>query len=124
MATTLTAQLNVQVVFNNFKDSVSPGSMTITLSGQGAVSGIQAIGTSSEDLDYGDLSAANIGWCFLQNLDATNFVTYGLNDSATIKEIGRLNATEWCFFRLKPSAQLMLKADTAACNVAFKVYRA
>jgi hypothetical protein len=108
---------------DNFREQIQPGTTTITLSGQGFASGIQAIGTSAEDLDIGDIGAANVGKVYLRNLDTTNFVTYGLNDSATLKAIGKLKPGEWAWFRIKPSAALMLQADTAACNVQYKLFR-
>jgi hypothetical protein len=124
MANQLTVTFNATGTFGtNFSETIRPGLTTIALNAQGFAGNIQTIGTTAEDLDYGDVSAANVGMIYIRNLDSTNFVDYGLNDSASLKAIGRLGPGEWNWLRLKPSAQLMLQADTAACAVQYKLFR-
>ncbi len=106
-----------------FRDNIQPGAITIPLTTFGFQGTLQSIGTTAEDLDLGDVPLASQGLIYMRNHDQTNFVTYGLNDGGTIKEIGKMKPGEPAFFRLKPSSQLMLKADTAACNVEVKLYR-
>src|SRR4051794_16541464 len=77
---------------------------TITQALQGAASGIQTIGTSEENLILTDITTN--GAICLQNLDATNFVDWGLNDSGTMKAIGRIKPGESQFWRLKPGTTL------------------
>lgn len=122
MATTITAGLSASVEYNNFKDTIAK-TLTVTLNNLGGVFGVQNIGTTAEDIAMGDLSTANQGYCFLQNQDATNFVSFGWDDGGTIKEIGKLKPGEWCWFRLMTSKQLMAKADTAAINLEYRIYR-
>lgn len=97
----------------------------IVLNGQGHQGKIQNIGTSAEDLDYGDISSANAGLLFMRNLDATNYVSWGLNDSGTIKKVGRLNPAAEMFtqIRVEPGQQIMLQANVAACNVEYYLLR-
>lgn len=102
------------------------GGTAITLTGQGFTSGLQSIGfAAEEDLDYGDVSAANAGILFMRNIDATNYVQWGLNDSGSIKVVGRLkpNAEFFTVIRVEPSAQIMLQANTGACLVEFYLLR-
>jgi len=124
MANQLVLTLNAVATFGtNFRDLIQPGSITIPLNAQGYQGGIQSIGVVAEDLDLGDVAAANQGWIYMRNLDATNFVEWGLNDGGTLKSIGKLKPGEPALFRLMPEQQLMLQADTAACNVEVKLYR-
>lgn len=93
----------------------------ITLSGTGFKAGLQSVGfAAAEDLDYGDVVAANAGWLVMRNTDSTNYVQWGLNHSGTIRVVGRMKPLEpWVVFRVEPSAQIMLQANTAACQVEY-----
>lgn len=119
----LTISFSATATQGNFKDAISPGSKSVTLTTQGANMGVQQIGTTAEDLDYGDVAAANAGYLYLENLDSTNYVEYGLNDAGTIKKVGRLKPGEIAFFRVNPSAQVMMQANTGPVNVGFRLYR-
>lgn len=124
MANQLSMTVNTVATFgDNFRDAWQPGALTIPLGAFGFRGGVQNIGTSAEDLYLGDVAVANQGFVILRNLDSTNFVDWGLNDGGTIKSIGRMLPGEPAIFRLQPSQQLMLKADTASCNVEVKLYR-
>lgn len=93
----------------------------ITLAGTGFKAGLQSVGfAAAEDLDYGDVAAANAGWLFMRNNDATNYVQWGLDNAATIRVVGRLKPGEpWTVLRVEPSAVIMLQANTAACLVEY-----
>lgn len=93
----------------------------VTLTGTGFKAGLQSVGfAAAEDLDYGDVSAANAGWLFMRNNDTTNYVQWGLNHSGTIRVVGRMKPGEpWTAIRVEPSAQIMLQANTAACLVEY-----
>lgn len=79
----------------------------------GATPGYLTIGTTEESEAFSELSTE--GWCFMQNLDGTNYVEWGFSTGVYG---GRLEAGEVALFRLNPSTTLYLKADTAACKVA------
>jgi len=124
MANQIQLNFTASVTQGSFKDSIAPGTLTVTLAAQGFTSGIQDVGfAAAENITYDDIATADVGWCFLQNLDSTNYVDYGLNDSATLKAIGRLLPGEWAVVRLKPSAQLMAQANVAAVKVLKKIYK-
>jgi hypothetical protein len=98
----------------------SPGIITVNnatfdQAAIGAASGVQAVGTSEEELATGDLSTK--GWLFLKNLDTTNYIQVGF--STTVYGI-RLEAGESAMFRTEPAATVYLKANTAACKLQYQ----
>lgn len=76
----------------------------------------QNIGTSEEDVTFS--SVTTHGWLLMINLDATNYVEWGDKDT-TMKAIGRLEPTEFAFFRMAPGGVMRMQANTAACDVLF-----
>ena len=118
MATQAKVTFSLQADHGNWKQQIAPGTLTITLATQGARAGTQTIGfAAAENLDYGDVAAASAGLLYLRNLDETNYVDWGMSDSGTMKAVGRLLPGEIAFVRVKPSAQVMMQAHTAAVNV-------
>lgn len=103
------------------KDGIAAFVYTDDQTGSGVFSTTQSIGTSEEDVD---LSAVGTeGWCYLKNLDTTNFVEWGKKDgSNNMQAIGKLKAGEFAWFRFDPGATLRMQANTAACNVFIKVF--
>ena len=94
--------------------SLSPASLSITVSGTQWMDNTQAIGTSEEAILLGDVAAG--GWCFFQNMDATNFISIRAATGAT--NLIKLLAGEWCLFRLSADATAPFAiADTGACNM-------
>jgi hypothetical protein len=85
----------------------------------GGVPGTVSVGTTAETISTGDLTTP--GWVWMKNLDATNYVQWGMSDGGTLKTVGRLEAGEMALFRLDPGATLMMKANTAACLVQIAV---
>lgn len=79
-----------------------------------------SVGFAAEEaLPLGDVGT--IGWCFFQNLDATNFVTLYM---ATGHTVGlKFLPGEGYHFRLNATAPFA-KADTAACRCRWVVYEA
>lgn len=83
------------------------------IGGDGA---IVEIGTSEEDIDLSEITT--LGWCYMRNLDTTNYVEWGKKDgSGNMQAIGRLEAGEPALFRMNPGVTLRMKANTAACKV-------
>lgn len=127
MANTISITVSGQVTQGSLLFSLpQPSIAAVTLSNQGMAGGIQAIGfAAAEDLGYGDVPAASAGYLFMRNLDTTNYVQWGLNHAGTIRVVGRLMPGEyWHVVRVEPSAQIMLQAATAACNVEYYLFRA
>tara|TARA_B100000029_G_scaffold277293_1_gene271755 strand:- start:3537 stop:3905 length:369 start_codon:yes stop_codon:yes gene_type:complete len=104
----------------NFKDRVDHGQQKFDQTAIGAASNVVSVGTSEEDVTTGDLST--LGWCFMRNLDATNYVTYGPKSSGSMVGMGRIEAGEVHAFRLEPGITLRWAANTATCLVDLRIY--
>ena len=122
MANALTLSVSASWTQGNFTDSFIPTLATLTLNTQGAAGGIQAIGTAEENLVAGDI--ATNGMLFLMNLDATNYVQWGMSDSGTMKAVGKLKggatAASVALLYVDAGVAVRLKANTATCNVYYK----
>lgn len=94
-------------------------SVTDDLSLEGDAPGIVEIGTSEENIDFGDIAVP--GWCYLQNLDDTNYVDIG-PDSTGMVEMIRLYPGMPALVFLFPSVTLVGKANTAACRVLIRAF--
>lgn len=90
----------------------SPTSISPTVAGTQWMDNVQLIGTSEEAILLGDVAAG--GYCFFQNMDATNFVTIRAASGAA--DLVKLLAGEWCVFRMAASAPFAI-ADTGSCNL-------
>jgi hypothetical protein len=87
-----------------------------------AAGGIASIGHAAhEALVMGDVGTA--GWAFFRNLDGTNFVVIGVDDSGTFHPFLKLKAGQYCICPLGTSAPYA-KADTAAVQLQFRIYDA
>lgn len=122
MANRLRYNLNVQVENGLFKRDVNAQGREVTLSAQGAASGIMSVSTAGDGdaLSLGDLTTP--GWLYLRNLDETNFVVWGPDSGGSLIEIGRLDPGEDAWFRLHPSATLRLAADTDTALVQYELF--
>ena len=85
---------------------------SITVTGDAFTNEVQAVGTTEEELTQG-ADLGTLGWVFLINLDATNYVQVGKSTGVyTIK----MKAGEPAFYR-HDGTTVYAKADTATCNV-------
>lgn len=77
-------EISITVAFSVNKDGTSISSAVskqVTMSGSAKIANVQSIGTSSEALQIGDIT--DLGYLFLQNLDATNFIQLSLTTPVT-----------------------------------------
>lgn len=87
--------------------------------GRGGNPGSVQIGTSEEDVSFGDLTTP--GWYIFRNLDATNFVDYGPKSGGVMVPFGRLLPNKGVGLGyLYPGAVVRMKADTAACWISIE----
>jgi hypothetical protein len=114
MANELKITLQAALTNGAHKETFAPTQASITQNTVGAHAPVVTVGTSEEDLGIGDITT--LGWLFLQNLDATNYVTYGPKDT-TMKAFGRLEAGEFACLRLEPGITLRWQANTAPVKV-------
>lgn len=113
MANEITLKFSLQAENGFLKQSVNIGQLQIDQAAAGMAGGAQEIGTSEEVVDFGDVSTE--GLLFLRNLDDTNYIEFGPEDTGAMVAVGKLEPGEFAFFRVKPSVVLRAQADTAAC---------
>lgn len=90
-------------------------SKSITMAGTLKSGTTQAVGTTTEALDFGDIS--NIGYVYLKNNDATNFVMVGITSPVSSSNaMITLLAGESAAFPTRLETIYAI-ADTASCNV-------
>jgi len=99
-----------------------PASFVAAVAGvKGPTPGQLAVSTSGTDVSFAQLASPG-GLCRLMNLDATNYVTYGIWTGATFCQLGELLPGESYVLRLSRGLgdgaghTLRLKANAAACN--------
>jgi hypothetical protein len=83
------------------------------------VKGTQNIGTTHEALGLGSLTTP--GFAVFQNLDATNFIELGIDDTGTFEAFAKLKPGEIGMIRLTTLAPYA-KADTAAVDLFYLIY--
>lgn len=114
MADELTLELRVSYAKSgtdlHWPDQASR-SIEIDVSSAALVHHKQTIGTTEEALALGDVTTG--GWFFAINRDSTNYVEIRSGTGAT--DLVRLNAGEWCAFRMSSDASAPYAiANTAA----------
>lgn len=91
---------------NTYYDQTTPG---------GGGPGSKTIATGGTTISFADMTAP--GWCYMQNLDVSNYVTYGgSSDQPFMMKPG-----EPALVRINPSGTLRLVANSAACEVLIQV---
>ena len=116
MADEIKITIKGKVTNGEYKTDWNFSQFSVNQAASGAASGVQSIGTSAENIAVGDVSTA--GYLFIKNLDATNYVDIG-KDNTGFVAVGKLKAGEMCCFRVAGSTTIQLKADTAACKVQY-----
>ncbi len=99
-----------------FNQARKPGSQLANQATQGAAGDVQIIGFAADEvIVYGDLVAPR--WCFLRNLDPTNYIKIGPTTGGAILEMARLLPGESMLFPIGPSVVLRAQAAVAACKL-------
>ncbi len=65
---------------------------------------------------------ASLGWMYIKNLDAVNFVTYGPTSGGAMIPFGKLKPLESAIIRLVPGIVLRVLADTAECKILCNIF--
>ncbi len=101
-------------------ESWTPAQQTVTLTGANYVKRTQEVGTSAEAIAQGEIGTP--GYMLVRNLDDTNFVEIGYDDSG-FKPTVKLLAGEYALFR-HTQATPQAKADTAAVDIEYYLLEA
>ena len=87
---------------------------TADMAGDQMIGTVQIIGTAAEAISLGDVST--IGYIFLKNMDATNFVQIALDSGVSTAIFAKLLAGDITLVKAA-TATLYAKADTANVNL-------
>lgn len=119
MADELTTTIQYTLTRTNITQARVTQSNSVDCSADLMVENVQAIGTSAENLAVGDV--ATPGYGYYKNLDATNYVEIG-KDSGGFVAFVKLKPGEDCWFPIAASITIQAKADTASCNLYYKIF--
>ena len=118
-------EIEISVSINASKGGMSVSraeSFKVNMTGDSMTHSVQEIPTSAEVLVEAD-ALGTAGWCFLKNLDSTNFVEFGrFGVDAADENLIKLKPGESCLFRVSDEGSddtVYAIADTAACNVEY-----
>lgn len=94
----------------------SGGSQTDTadMAGDQMLANVQIIGTAAEQILLGDITT--VGYVFLKNLDATNYIEIALDSGVTTQIFAKLLAGDVTLVKAA-TATLYAKANSANCNL-------
>jgi hypothetical protein len=73
------------------------------------LSKVVSVTTSETDLTTTEITT--LGWAWIENLDATNYVQYGPKSAGAMVTMGRLEAGEWALLWLEPGIPIRWRAD-------------
>ena len=113
MANEITASASLRAKKGSVDKSLSVGPVSFTMTGTQYTSFVKNVGTSEESLNV--IDAAYGGWLLMVNIDTTNYVEWYTGTGGTVT--GKMEPGEWAMFRSASTADLYLKANTAACDV-------
>ncbi len=116
MANEITVQATISGSKGGAKITTLGSVQKIDMAGDHMKTETQEVGTSDEELVQ-PTEIGTLGLVWIKNLDATNYVEYGLTSSYT----GKLKAGEENVFRAAGSG-VFVKADTASCNVQYAMF--
>jgi hypothetical protein len=111
-----------QEIIANASLLVSKGGASIQSSGQKIadmaggemITNVQIVGTTAEQLVVGDITTP--GYCFLKNLDNTNYVDVGLDSGVSTQVFARLMPGDIALFPAKTQV-MYAKANAAPVNL-------
>ena len=115
MANELKITTALRFVKGTINFDIAESDQYVDVSGDHSIYRTQEIGTSAETLDIGEITT--VGWAFFRNLDNTNYVDIGYDDSG-FKNLIRLKAGKYCIFRLAQNTPYA-KANTANIDLEY-----
>ncbi len=101
MADEITVSGAISYSKNGAELANSKAALSITAAGNRCVSHVQAISSSEEAIELGEMTAP--GYCYFKNLDST--ITIELRVATGGAKFAKLKAGEFCILRLGSGAQ-------------------
>lgn len=121
MSGTITETYTCAISHGNYEETITKTVATTQTTEGGGNPGYVNIGTSEEDVSFGDVTPRIV---IMENMDATNFVKYGPKSGGAMVLLGRISPGGIARLELGASVTLRMQADTAACNVRIRGYNA
>jgi len=112
--------LGIKYANGSLVDAVNSFTTAITQQNQEEDAPTVSIGTSEQDVTFTDVTT--LGWIYMLNLDAANYVEWGPKSAGVMVPLGRMQAGEPAVLRLDPGITLRMKANTAPVKVQFKAF--
>lgn len=119
MAGTITVAFDVRVENGGLSDRYQIQRLQIDQVEARKSDRVLEIGTSEETISFTDITTEGV--LVIHNLDDTNFVTVGPDDSGQIDFLKIKPGEAWPM-RIAPGTTIKATADTAACDVRFVMY--
>jgi hypothetical protein len=114
MANTITVSVSASVALGAGGSRAGAGSISAIQAGTNNIGNVQNIGATTEALTFGDVTT--IGYLFLHNLDATNYVEFDLNTPVAGTAFCKLLPGECAFIPTRQTT-IYAKANAAAVDV-------
>lgn len=119
MANEITVTANLSCTNGAFSFASKENALRINQTTQGGGGpGVVTVTTSDAAVSLGSYTAK--GYCFIKNLDGTNYVEFGPESGGAIVKMIKLKPGEYAMFRLVSTATLRAQANTASvkCYIA------
>ena len=115
MANEITISAEIDLDNGDLERNASVSALQFTQAAKGCIWICVNAAASDEAIVTTELTS--LGWCYMRNLDATNYVEWGPDNGGSIVPCGRLEAGEVAMFRLSPAITLRTEANTAAVEL-------
>lgn len=119
MANEITVTANLSCTNGGFSFASKENALRINQTTQGGGGpGVVTVTTSDAAVSLGTFTTK--GYCFIKNLDGTNYVEFGPESGGAIVKVIKLKPGEYAMFRLVSTATLRAQANTASvkCYIA------
>lgn len=111
MASELQYSVNFKCQNGSYLENFNKVTQTANQNALGASAGIATVTTTASTINVG--SVTTLGYLLLQNLDATNYLTFGVLSGSYIP-VGKLKPGEVAMLRLQPGITFQWQANTAS----------
>ena len=115
MSDEITVSMDLDLTNGDLERSVEVSSLQFDQAATGCI--WQVVNAAAADEAIVTTELTSLGWCFMRNLDSTNYVEWGPDSGGSLVVCGRLEAGEIALFRLSPAITLRTQANTAAVEL-------
>jgi len=103
-----------------FTDDLGTVTYAFDQSAEGAWRNIVTVTTSEGDITPTGITTA--GYCFIKNLDTTNYVQVGPKSGGSMVAFTKIKPGRFVILPLDPGATIRAKANTASCLVDIRIW--